>query len=99
MGIFYGESHVFDFSKLSSENTQLAQALKKHDLNFRTWDYTERERELRQRQREVVAELKQEFQAEDNLDIYNDLIEENESNLQLLEAGKKRRYLYYVQHS
>lgn len=82
---------------LLPNNTGLAQALKKHDLSFRTWDFTEREKEIRRRQLQVATELMEEFRAEGNLDLCEDRIEECETDLPRLEAGKKRRYLYHVQ--
>lgn len=99
MGFFYGASNMFNSSCISPKNTILAHALKNHDLSFQSLDYTKEEHEIRGRQLEVAAELKAEFQVEGNLDIYSDLIEENISNLQLIESGKKRRFLYHVQLS
>lgn len=82
---------------LLPDNTDLAQALKKHDLSFRTWDFTEREKEILRRQLQVATELMEEFRAEGNLDLCEDRIEECEIVLARLDAGEKRTYLYHVQ--
>jgi ubiquinone/menaquinone biosynthesis C-methylase UbiE len=82
---------------LLPQNTRLAQALKKHGLQFQTWDFTEREKETLRQQIRVATELMEEFRAEDNLDLCEDRIEESEIDLQRLETGKKRVYLYHVQ--
>jgi 2-polyprenyl-3-methyl-5-hydroxy-6-metoxy-1,4-benzoquinol methylase len=82
---------------LLPNNTNLARTLKKHDLSFRTWDFTEREKEIWHRERQVATELRDEFQAEGNLDLCEDRIEECEIDLPLVEEGKKRRYLYHVE--
>ncbi len=82
---------------LLPDKTQLAQALKKHNLSFKTWDFTEREKKIRRRQLQIGTALMEEFQAEGNLDLCEDRIEECELDLPRLDAGKKRRYLYHVQ--
>ena len=102
----HGQMGLFSFQYLSDNdppdillpnNTTLAQVLKKHDLPFRTWNFTEREKEVYRRQRQVATELMEEFRAEGNLDLCEDRIEECEEDLPLLEAGKKQQYLYHVQ--
>lgn len=82
---------------LLPDNTNLARALKKHDLPFRTWDFTESEKEILRRQLQVATELMEEFRAEGNLDLYEDIIEECDSVMARLDAGEKRTYLYHVQ--
>ena len=81
---------------LLPDNTRLAQALQKHGLPFRAWDFTEREKEIWQRERRIAEELRDEFRAEGNLDLCEDRIEECDIDLPLVEAGKKKRYLYHV---
>ena len=99
MGLFFFQSCADDDNPdvLLPRNTHLAQALKRHNLPFRTWDFTEREKEVYRRQHQVATELMDEFRAEGNLDLCEDRIEECEEDLPLLEAGKKRQYLYHVQ--
>ncbi|MFX0062429.1 MAG: class I SAM-dependent methyltransferase [Candidatus Hermodarchaeota archaeon] len=99
MGLF---SFQYCFEKdtpdiLLPDKTHLAQALKKHNLSFKTWDFTEREKKIWRLQLQIGTELMEEFRAEGNLDLVEDRIEECEVDLPRLEAGKKRRYLYHVQ--
>jgi len=82
---------------LLPDNTNLAQALKKHGMSFKTWDFTEREKEIWHRQRQAATELMEQFRAEGNLDLCEGRIEECEEDLPRLDAGKKKRYLYHVQ--
>ncbi|MFX0096081.1 MAG: class I SAM-dependent methyltransferase [Candidatus Hodarchaeota archaeon] len=99
MGLFSFQ-YCFDNDSpdiLLPDNTRLAQALKKHNLSFRTWDFTEREKKIWRRQLQIATELKEAFRAEGNLDLCEDRIEECEVDLPRLDAGKKRRYLYHVQ--
>jgi 2-polyprenyl-3-methyl-5-hydroxy-6-metoxy-1,4-benzoquinol methylase len=99
MGLFYFQSCSDDETPdmLLPDNTHLAQALKRHDLPFQTWDFTERAKEFSLRILQVAKELMEEFKAEDNFDLYENQIEGGEEEIQRLEAGKERRYLYYVQ--
>ena len=102
----HGQMGLFSFQRctendtpdiLLPDNTDLAQALKKHDLSFRTWDFTEREKKILRRQLQVATELMEEFRAEGNLDLCEDRIEESDIVLARLDAGEKRTYLYHVQ--
>ena len=81
---------------LLPENTNLGKALKKNDLSFKTWDFTEKEKEIRRKQVHYANELREQYQKEGNIDICEGRIEENELDLPQLESGNKRRYLYYV---
>ncbi|MFW9991737.1 MAG: class I SAM-dependent methyltransferase [Candidatus Odinarchaeota archaeon] len=101
-----GQMGLFSFQYLSAndsqdillpDNTHLARILKKKRLSFRTWDFTEREKEIRRKQLQIATELMEDFRAEGNLDLCEDRIEECEIDLPRLDAGKKRRYLYHIQ--
>lgn len=102
-----GQMGIFTFQYCSTtdsptvllpENTHIAQALNKHQLSFQTWDFTKREIEIRRKQLQIANELKEEYKTENNLDLCEDRIEECEIDLPLLEADKKRRYLYHVRN-
>lgn len=84
---------------LLPENTNLGQILKKNDLKFQTWDFTDKEIDIRHKQLKIAKELMEDFQAEGNKDLAEDRIEECKEDLPRLETGKKRRYLYHVQLS
>ena len=98
MGIFYSQMIRPEDSKelLLPKKTKLAQALKKHNLDFQTFDYTEKEHELWLKEKQVAEELKSEFEAEGNIDLYNSRIEESDYVLKFIESGRSRRYLYHV---
>ena len=78
------------------DNTNLAQILKKNNLEFRTWDFTNNEIEIIQNQLLIARELKEQFQEEGNIDLFNDRIEECEIDLSRLLNGQKRRFMYHV---
>jgi 2-polyprenyl-3-methyl-5-hydroxy-6-metoxy-1,4-benzoquinol methylase len=84
---------------LLPENTKLAQILKRNNFTFRTWDFTKREIDIRQKQLLNANELKEQFQKEGNIELCNDRIEECEIDLPRLLNGKKRRFLFHVQLS
>lgn len=84
---------------LLPENTILGQILKNNDLRFQTWDFTNKEMEIRHKQLQISRDLMKDFQKEGNEDLCEDRIEECEADLPQLETGKKRRYLYHVQLS
>jgi ubiquinone/menaquinone biosynthesis C-methylase UbiE len=81
---------------LLPENTDLARALQKCALDFQTWEFTDQEIKVRQRQLQVARELIEAYREEGNLDVCEGRIEECEIDLPLLETGLKRRYLYHV---
>jgi len=80
MGIFFTQRIFSDDLKdwLQPENTQLAQSLKKYNLDFKTWDFTKEEAEHWHKKLQVLDELKPEFEAEGNLFLYN--MRYNEAN-------------------
>ncbi|MFH1373358.1 MAG: class I SAM-dependent methyltransferase [bacterium] len=99
MGLFYSQMIKPDESRevLLPEKTRLAQALKKHGLRFRVWDYTELEERLWQKGKHVAEELRSEFEAEGNLDLYRGRIQESEKLLKLVDPVRHSRFLYQVQ--
>jgi ubiquinone/menaquinone biosynthesis C-methylase UbiE len=81
---------------LLPENTDLGRVLQKYSLDFQAWDFTAQEIQVLCRQVQVARELMEAYREEGNLDVCEDRIEESETDLQPLEAGLKRRYLYHV---
>lgn len=77
--------------------TPLAEALRANGLIFRTWDLTRQDYELAQRRKEVIAGLKQQFEAEGALFIYENRLGDAEGISQAVEDGLHSRYLYHVQ--
>ena len=81
---------------LLPENTNLAQALKPFPIDYRTWDFTQKEIDVRRKQVQIATDLKEAYRLEGNLDLCEDRIEECEIDLPRLEGGTKRRYLFHV---
>jgi cyclopropane fatty-acyl-phospholipid synthase-like methyltransferase len=86
----------FPKDKLPPDKTPLAEALTANDLTFRTWDLTRQDYQLAQRRKEVLTELKPEFEAEGILFIYENRLGEAEGICQAIEDGLHARYLYHV---
>ncbi len=87
----------FPKETLPPDKTPLAEALRANDLTFHTWDLTLQEYELAQRRKEVLAELKPQFEIEGTLFIYENRMGDAEGISQAIEEGLHARYLYHVQ--
>jgi hypothetical protein len=98
MGIFYTQmvrpEELEDM--LKAENTKLAQALKKLDLKFETWDFTRDEYAHWRDSKQIAEQLKSEFEAEDNIDMYKGRIREADNLLEYVDDKRITRYLYRV---
>lgn len=77
--------------------TPLAEALRANDLPFRTWDLTQQDYALAQRRKEVLAELKPQFESEGLLFIYENRMGDAQGISQAVEEGLHARYLYHVE--
>jgi ubiquinone/menaquinone biosynthesis C-methylase UbiE len=104
MGILYSHGREpwvprdeFPKETLPPDRTPLAEALRANDLTFRTWDLTLQDYELAQRRKEVLAELKPQFEVEGILFIYENRLGDAEGVSQAIEEGLHARYLYHVQ--
>jgi cyclopropane fatty-acyl-phospholipid synthase-like methyltransferase len=84
----------FPVEKLPPDRTPLAEALAANDLAFRSWDLTAQEYKLALRRKEVLADLKPQFEAEGALFIYENRIGDAEGFSSAIEAGLHARYLY-----
>ena len=87
-----------DFPKetLPAGKTPLAQALRANALDFQTWDLTHGDYVLAQRRKEVLTELKPQFEAEGTLFIYENRMGDATGVSQAIEDGMHARYLYHV---
>ena len=94
---YYNENDPAEL--LLPENTKLGQILKNANLRFQTWDFTDKEIAIRNKQIQIARDLMDNFKKEGNENLAQERIEECEIDLPRLEAGKKRRYLYHVQLS
>ncbi len=79
------------------DRTPLAIALKENGLAYRTWDLTRQDYELAQRRKQVLAELKPQFEAEGALFIYENRMGDANGISQAIEDGLHARYLYHVE--
>ncbi|HXX72104.1 MAG TPA: methyltransferase domain-containing protein [Candidatus Acidoferrales bacterium] len=80
--------------KLEPKKTPLAKALISNDLDFHTWDYTEDETGVWERQLQAAEELKPAFESEGNLLIYQLRTGEASTVLEYCRTGRSSRYLY-----
>ena len=81
---------------LLPENAEVGLALQEHGFTYQTWDFTDREIDIRRKQIQAANDLMADFEAEGNRVLAQDRIEECELDLPRLEAGKKRRYLFHA---
>jgi len=103
MAIFYSYGREpwvpveqFAKEKLPPDKTPLAEALGTNGLTFRTWDLTSQDYQLAKLRKEVLTELKSQFEAEDTLFIYENRLGDAEGVRQAIEEGLHARYLYHV---
>jgi ubiquinone/menaquinone biosynthesis C-methylase UbiE len=94
---FYGVilwNETDDKTTLLPDRTPLADALKKHQFTFQTWDFTRAEYERSQLIRQIAGEFKPAFEAEGNMFLYENRMMEAEGNVKFFESGRTCRYLY-----
>jgi len=98
MGIFYSVtlSAGEPIANLEPEQTPLAKALLECELNFKTWDFTNNERNVFEKVLRVAEELKQEYEAEEKLYLYEMAIADAKPMLDAVKNGGRRRYLYHI---
>jgi cyclopropane fatty-acyl-phospholipid synthase-like methyltransferase len=87
----------FPQENLVPDRTPLADALRVNELAFRTWDLTRQDYALAQRRKQVLPELKPQFESEEALFIYENRMGDAEGISQAVEDGLHARYLYHVQ--
>lgn len=104
MAIFYSygrepwiPEEQFAKETLPPDKTPLAEALRMNGLTFRTWDLTSQDYQLAKLRKEVLTELKSQFEAEDTLFIYENRLGDAEGVRQAIEDGLHARYLYHIQ--
>jgi SAM-dependent methyltransferase len=76
------------------DGTELAQALQRLDLPYRTWDYTEQMLAHLRRRRPVLEELKPQFEAEGNRFLYDSHLGEANGIERAYTHDAGKRYLY-----
>jgi len=98
MGIFYTQVLGKEDPKqmLLSDHTKLARALKTHGLVYRSWDYTDDERNHWKRSKDIAEELKTEFENEGNKELYDSRIKESDKILKAVNDNRISRYFYHI---
>jgi len=104
MAIFYSYGREpsipkaeFPVDKLPALNTPLADALTANNLAFRSWDLTRQDYDFARRRREILEDLKPQFEAEGIMFIYENRLGECKGICRAVEDGLHARYLYHVQ--
>ncbi|MFX0114431.1 MAG: class I SAM-dependent methyltransferase [Candidatus Hodarchaeota archaeon] len=99
MGIFYAQyqSPTESSDILKSKNTEMAKALTKSRLSFKTIDFTENARTIWHRELAVAQELREMFEKEGNLDLCEERIEQSKNLIKRFDNHQQRRYFYHVQ--
>lgn len=98
LAIFFSQIIKPDESSnmLLPENTKLAIALKKNNLKYEIYDFTESEKNHWRKSKEVAKNLKGDFEKEGNIDIYYYRIYESEKWLKYVDSNRISRYLYHI---
>ncbi len=99
LGIFVTNTPLIEDapSAYEPDGTWIARSLRKLELDYDVYDYTETFLRFWPKLKEVALELKDDFVAEGNEVIFDSfMLDANEDYLPAAEAGKLRRYLYIV---
>lgn len=98
MGILYSVTLFAEETRdnLAPEQTPLAKALQSCGLNFETWDFTQDERRLWEKILPVAEELRQAYEAEGKLYLYETTVADAQTMLDAVKAGRRSRYLYHI---
>ncbi len=70
--------------------------LVRQGLAFQAWDFTQAELERSKRSLAVLAGLKADFEAENNLFLYENRRVEAETNARFITEGRLSRHLYRI---
>lgn len=84
----------FDVETLPADKTPLAVALQTNGHTFETQEFTADDYRLALLRKQVLAELKPQFEAEDIMFIYDNRMGDANGVSQACEMGLQRRYLY-----
>jgi ubiquinone/menaquinone biosynthesis C-methylase UbiE len=84
----------FDAATLAADHTPLAKALSANGFSFTVTDFSADDLRLAIRRQEVLADLRDQFEAEGNLFIYENRLGDANGIRQACEEELQRRYLY-----
>ena len=103
MALFYAHGWVpwepldaFPRDSIRPDRTPLALALQAHGLAYQAWDYTQADYAHAQRKQRIAEDLRDAFEAEGNLFLYENHHGEALGVQRAIEAGAHARYLYHV---
>ncbi len=98
MGIFYAQYRDLDepIELLKAEKTKVGKALLKNGLSFSSIDFTENAKEIWVKEVSAAEELKELFEQEGNLILYNDRTEDAKRVLEWIKNEQEKRYFYHV---
>lgn len=88
---------AFDSATLAPDKTPLGVALRAHGLAFTVQDFTAADYRLAQVRKQVLTELKPQFEAENLMFIYENRLGDANGVSRAVELQLHRRYLYHVQ--
>lgn len=98
MGIFY--AHTLSAGEpagnLDPGRTPFAKVVLECGLDFRTWDFTQDELAVWERILEAAEGLKDAFEGEGKLELYEMSVADALPMLEAVKTGKRRRYLYHI---
>jgi hypothetical protein len=99
MGAFYSTfiDDEADKARLQPGSNRFAQALERHGLAYRAWDFSAEEAEHWRLKLQVLKEMRADFAAEDNLFLHEQRMREAMAHQQYVESGRLSRYLYRIE--
>ena len=86
----------FPKEMLPSDKTPLAEALEANMLIYTTVDFTDKEYELAIMRKKVLNELKEQFEEDDIMFIYENRMGDANGIMNAIEEGLQKRYLYFI---
>ena len=95
MGIFHTEFSL-NVNDLQPHMTSVALALINQNLDFKTWDFTENEKQLLQKKISIAEELESKFMSANQHIHYEKILKHSEKLLLRIKNGKSRRFFYHV---
>jgi SAM-dependent methyltransferase len=87
---------TFDRATLLPESSELGVALRENGMHFQAWDFTASDYTLAKRKAAILENLRDAFEAEGNLFLYDNRMGETLGILDAIEAQMHARYLYLV---
>lgn len=99
VGVFWSQyaGKDQDHEVLKPTNTRLAQAAERVGFQYRYWEYSDTESAYWKRTLTLAEELRDAFEAEGNLHIYQGRINEAQSILKRIESGGISRFYYQLE--